>query len=114
MKKVKVNGLYYFDPCMFDKINGNSTEMFTKGQQVRVINKYGCPKANTMGQCYIVAADAPKHETHGYERTPFAMVSVHSLEKEPPSLPDCVCTGCIAHPCKCGQEKESQALIGAQ
>lgn len=85
MNRVTANAVYYFDPCMMDKIHGNSTELFKLGDKVRVINLPGCPKANTMGQCYIIAADAKK-DSRGNYKAPFAMVSVQSLEKEKPDM----------------------------
>ena len=47
--KVHVNSLYRFDPVPMDMHTRNVEE----NDIVRVINLYGCPKANTMGQCYI-------------------------------------------------------------
>lgn len=82
MKKVKVNSVYYFNPCLFDKINGNSTELFKVGDKVRVINLNGAPPANTMGMCYIIPADAKKDDKGRYSAD-FAMVMCSSLDKEP-------------------------------
>lgn len=84
MKKVRANAVYYFDPCLMDKFSGKSKELFNRGDKVRVINLYGCPPANTMGQCYVVHADAVKDDRGRWNKD-FAMVSVHSLEKEPPA-----------------------------
>lgn len=82
MDKVRVNATYYFYPCLFDKVNGDSTSIFKTGQHVRVINKHGCPPANTMRMCYIVPADAKKDD-RGHWNKDFAMVMTASLEKEP-------------------------------
>lgn len=79
MDRVKVNSKYFFYPCLFDKISGNSTELFTQGQEVRVINLHGCPPANTMKMCYIVPADAKKDDRGNWNK-PFAMVMTASLE----------------------------------
>jgi hypothetical protein len=51
-KKVRVGTLYKYYPVPFDMIRppfGNPH----KGQIVKVVNKFGCPPANTMGMCYI-------------------------------------------------------------
>ena len=51
-RKVRVKSKYFYYPVMWDVLNppfGNVSE----GQAVRVVNKAGCPKANTMGMCYI-------------------------------------------------------------
>lgn len=81
-KKVRVNGLYYFNPVLFDQTTGDSTKLFHRGQHVRVINKPGCPKANTMGMCYIVDAEAVKDD-RGQYRCDFAMVMTNSLDDGP-------------------------------
>jgi len=86
--KVRVNGLYYFDPVLFDRINGDSTKKFKRGDRVRVINLHGCPPANTMGMCYVVPADAKKDDRGRWDKD-FAMVMTNSLEKTPPApLPE--------------------------
>lgn len=88
MDRVRVNATYYFDPCLFDKFNGNSTQLFKRGDKVRVINLHGCPPANTMGMCYIVPADAKKDDRGKYNAD-FAMVMTSSLEREKPApLPE--------------------------
>jgi len=51
-KKVRVNSIYAYDPILMDVSNppvGNPE----KGDIVKVVNKHGCPPANTMGMCYI-------------------------------------------------------------
>jgi hypothetical protein len=50
-RKVRVNSIYQYDPNLFDVLNP-STDL-AKGAIVRVINVSGCPKANTMGMCYV-------------------------------------------------------------
>ncbi len=80
--KVNANCLYYYNPCILDQIDACKGNQFKKGDRVRVINLPGCPKANTMGQCYIVPADAVKDD-RGRWNTDFAMVSTASLQKEP-------------------------------
>ena len=49
--KVRVNAVYQYDPCMMDMLDGRTG--LKKGDTVKVINLPGCPKANTMGQCYV-------------------------------------------------------------
>lgn len=66
--KVRVNSLYRYNPCLLDLIDGRTNAI--KGHCYRVINKYGCPPANTMGQCYIETIDGEF----------LGMVSTSSLE----------------------------------
>jgi hypothetical protein len=47
--RVKVNSLYRFEPVLMDR----DTRNVETNDIVRVINLYGCPPANTMGQAYI-------------------------------------------------------------
>ena len=49
--KVKVNSLYVYHPCMLDVVDGRTG--LESGAVVRVINLPGCPRANTMGHCYV-------------------------------------------------------------
>jgi hypothetical protein len=49
--KVRVNSIYTYDPVLFDIFDGRTG--LQKGDTVRVINLPGCPKANTMGHCYV-------------------------------------------------------------
>ena len=54
--KVRVGSLYSYKACGWDLLAppfGNPQE----GDVLRVINKYGCPKANTMGMCYVEQLD---------------------------------------------------------
>ena len=46
--RVRVGSLYRFHPVFIDR-----NVPCEDGTIVRVINLYGCPPANTMGQCYI-------------------------------------------------------------
>jgi hypothetical protein len=46
--RVRVNSLYRFHPALIDR-----NVPCEDGSIVRVINMPGCPKANTMGHCYI-------------------------------------------------------------
>ena len=51
-KRVRVGASYKYIPVMMDKCNppfGNPQE----GDVLTVVNKPGCPKANTMGMCYV-------------------------------------------------------------
>lgn len=60
-KKVRVNAKYIYNPCIWDsKIQppvGAVQGDLNTGDEVRVVNLPGCPKANTMGQCYIATPD---------------------------------------------------------
>lgn len=70
MKKVRVGSIYAYDPVLMDVCSppfGNPE----KGDIVRVVNKFGCPPANTMGMCYIERLDGEF----------LGMVSVNSLIK---------------------------------
>jgi hypothetical protein len=49
--KVRVNQKLVFVPNMLDQIDGRTN--LKKGDLVKVINLPGCPKANTMGHCYV-------------------------------------------------------------
>ncbi len=50
-RRVRVNSVYTYDPVLFDMLN--PPKDLEKGAVVRVINLFGCPKANTMGMCYV-------------------------------------------------------------
>lgn len=95
MDKVRVNATYYFDPAFMDR-HSRAMGLFKRGDKVRVVNLYGCPKANTMGQCYIVPADAKKDDRGNWNKD-FAMVCVGSLEKEPPTATEITGTEEIAN-----------------
>ena len=54
--KVRVNNYYYFYPVPMDRFNpcyGLEQGLLKEGDRVKVVNKFGCPKANTMNHCYI-------------------------------------------------------------
>ena len=70
-KRVRVGCCYYYDPVPIDRID-SKFELAT-GTKVKVINLRGCPKANTMGHCYI--GDAETGEFIG-------MVCTNSLYSE--------------------------------
>lgn len=68
--KVRVNSQYRFNPCGWDVFRPCGT-LLKPGDLVQVINLYGCPPANTMGQCYVrLVGDSSKA---------FQMVSTASL-----------------------------------
>lgn len=49
--KVRVNQKLVYCPNMLDRIDGRTN--LKTGDLVKVINLPGCPKANTMGHCYV-------------------------------------------------------------
>ena len=54
--KVRVNSRYVYQPVGMDKFDppyGIEAGILREGEIVKVVNKYGCPPANTMGHCYI-------------------------------------------------------------
>lgn len=54
-RRVRVGSRYTYDPVMFDQLHPTTAkiEALPIGAEVKVINKHGCPPANTMGMCYI-------------------------------------------------------------
>ena len=81
--KVRANATYFYNPGGLDVFRPcDGAEQFKKGDKVRVVNLHGCPPANTMGQCYIVPADAVKDDRGRWDKD-FAMVSTDSLQREP-------------------------------
>ena len=50
--KVRVGSKYTFDPCGWDMCDPQANHP-EQGQVVVVVNLHGCPKANTMGHCYV-------------------------------------------------------------
>lgn len=50
-RKVRVGSQYYYDPVWFDIFYGKA--QLKSGDLVKVVNKFGCPPANTMGMCYV-------------------------------------------------------------
>ena len=68
--KVRANTKYKYQPNGWDIYDKAPLNDLQPGDIVKVVNKYGCPKANTMGQCYV--------EKDGVFR---GMVSTGSLTK---------------------------------
>jgi len=54
-RKVRANSLYRHDPVGYDRVDPKTT--LSKGDVCRVVNKYGCPRANTMGHCHVETVD---------------------------------------------------------
>jgi hypothetical protein len=55
-KRVRVGKKYKLSLVPFDQFNqpfGMIEGWLKDGDEVKVINLFGCPKANTMGMCYI-------------------------------------------------------------
>ena len=50
-QKVRVGSSYIYNPVLFDQLNPPFG--VEPGDKVKVINLHGCPKANTMGMCYV-------------------------------------------------------------
>ena len=63
-RKVRVGSYYAYEPVMFDELNP-PVNYVEPGQIVRVINKFGCPPANTMGMCYIEIPDMNRPSEKG-------------------------------------------------
>ena len=80
--KVRANSIYRFNGDYFMDRNAQMTNgvRILPGDLVRVVNLYGCPPANTMGQCYVEFVDAPKG-CNPRRNNAFCMVSTSSLEK---------------------------------
>lgn len=53
--RVKANAHYIYHANLLDVCDGRTN--LKNGEEVKVINMHGCPKANTMGQCYVVRAN---------------------------------------------------------
>lgn len=54
MKKVRVSATYRYVPCGLDRYDGEHLRGRVETNEiVKVVNKPGCPPANTMGHCYI-------------------------------------------------------------
>lgn len=49
--KVKVGKFYKYEACGWDIFDAKTT--LQNGDIVQVVNKFGCPPANTMGHCYV-------------------------------------------------------------
>ena len=52
-RKVRVGSKYKYEPVPLDRFISPPIGDLKEGDIVTVVNKYGCPKANTMGQCYV-------------------------------------------------------------
>ena len=50
--KVRVGSKYLYDPTFMDAY-APASKGLKFGDIVEVVNLFGCPKANTMGQCYV-------------------------------------------------------------
>jgi hypothetical protein len=53
--RVHVNSLYVYHANLLDRCDGRTN--LKNGELVKVVNMHGCPKANTMGHCYVVRKD---------------------------------------------------------
>ena len=72
--RVKVNSIYRFEANGWDTFDAKHGGYLKNGDLVKVVNLYGCPPANTMGQCYVrLVGDSSKQ---------FAMVSTGSLSRQ--------------------------------
>ena len=54
-RKVRVGQKFYFVPVLIDRIS--KPYNVEEGDLVTVTNLHGCPKANTMGHCYVMHHD---------------------------------------------------------
>lgn len=50
-RKVRVGEIYFYVPVLIDRMQ--PPYGVTEGDEVVVINKAGCPRANVMGHCYV-------------------------------------------------------------
>lgn len=50
--KVRVNSKYVYHANFLDRVDTRTD--LKDGELVRVVNVYGCPKANVMGHAYVV------------------------------------------------------------
>lgn len=50
--KARVGRYYTYRPRGIDTFDPCNRGLLT-GDRVKVVNKFGCPPANTMGQCYV-------------------------------------------------------------
>lgn len=53
--KVRKNGIYQYNPCMWDILDPKTP--LQGGESVRVIHPWGCPKPNTMNHAHIESLD---------------------------------------------------------
>lgn len=71
MKRVRVNSVYTYRPCLLDRVDGRTG--LKDGDKVKVVNLPGCPRANIMGHCYVADVTTGKF---------IGMVATASLVKE--------------------------------
>jgi hypothetical protein len=50
--RVRAGSVYIYKPVGMDLYSPANLGI-AEGQKVRVVNLYGCPKANTMGHCHV-------------------------------------------------------------
>jgi hypothetical protein len=50
-RRVRVGARYRYEPVMFDRLHPPYD--LEQGDVVTVVNLPGCPRANTMGMCYV-------------------------------------------------------------
>jgi hypothetical protein len=53
--KVQAGRSYFYHANLLDAIDGRTS--LTEGEEVRVVNLHGCPKANTMNHCHVERLD---------------------------------------------------------
>jgi hypothetical protein len=53
--KVRAGQTCFFVANLLDRCDGRTD--LTEGEEVRVVNLPGCPKANTMGHCHVERLD---------------------------------------------------------
>ena len=51
INRVTVGTYYTYQPVMIDKIDPKTS--LRPGMEVQVVEKRGCPSANTMGHCFV-------------------------------------------------------------
>jgi|WetSurMetagenome_2_1015567.scaffolds.fasta_scaffold744900_1 hypothetical protein len=52
-RRVRVGSSYRYSPVFFDRVHAAHNGDVELGDLVTVVDRPGCPKANTMGHCYI-------------------------------------------------------------
>ena len=58
--RVRVNSTYIYHANLLDRIDGRiNPSQLQDGDEVKVINLHGAPRANTMGHCYIAKVKDP-------------------------------------------------------
>lgn len=53
--RVRVGSLYVYHANLLDATDGRTN--LQNGELVKVVNMHGCPRANTIGHCYVVRND---------------------------------------------------------